>query len=245
MMVTPTSERFATNQILRSACRPMNQRDRISIAVTLVSILFYYAEELVIRSEHSLEGPPFFLWAERLIATFYTYEFLVRWKDDTWQWRHFKRAMCWIDLIAILPFYVGFFVPAHCLHLVRTLRLLRLLKILPFIHGVKLLGLALIRSWPQVKTLLIVELVIVMFSTAAIYECERGISETAFSSLFDSVWFTAVTITTVGYGDMTPVTVAGRIFALLTFMTGLILFAVFAGVIGSAITDILNEEGQS
>ena len=53
-----------------------------------------------------------------------------------------------------------------------------------------------------------------------------------------------VTVTTVGYGDMTPVTILGRTIALITFMTGLVLFAVFAGVVGSAITDVLDDEPQ-
>lgn len=243
-MATLERNQFTSTQILRKASRPASQRDRGSFGVTLLCIVLYYAEELIIRSDNSREGPPFFLWAERLIAVFYTYEMLARWRDDNWSWRHVHRAIFWIDLIAIVPFYVGFFVPFRYLHLVRTLRLLRLLKLLPFIPGVKLLALALTRAWPQVKTLVVVELVIVMFSTAAIFECERDIPNTAFESLFDSIWFTAVTVTTVGYGDMTPQTTPGRIIALLTFMTGLILFAVFAGVVGSAITNILDEAHQ-
>ena len=118
-----------------------------------------------------------------------------------------------MDLIAVLPFFIGFFVASEALHLVRTLRLLRLLKLVPFIPGVKLLGLALVRAFPQVKTLVAVESMIVVFSTAAIYECERDVEGTAFSTLFDSIWFTAVTVTTVGYGDMTLVTVLGRMIA--------------------------------
>ena len=51
-----------------------------------------------------------------------------------------------------------------------------------------------------------------------------------------------MTVTTIGYGDMTPVTVVGRSIALITFVTDLVLFAVFAGVVGSAITDVLDNE---
>ncbi|MDA9779005.1 potassium channel family protein [Rubripirellula sp.] len=52
-------------------------------------------------------------------------------------------------------------------------------------------------------------------------------------------------MTTVGYGDMTPKTLMGRMIALATFLTGLILFAVFARVVGSAITDVLDDEPES
>lgn len=243
-MVKSVSADASSSQNLRSASRPVSKRDRISIWLTLLCTVLGFVEEMIIGSEHSHEGPLFFLWSERLIATFYTYEFLVRWKESQWSIRHLGNTSFWIDLIAIAPFFVGFFVPAHRLHLVRTLRLLRLLKILPFIPGVNLLGLALARAWPQVKALLAVELIIVTFATAAIYECEREIEGTAFTSLFDSIWFTAVTVTTVGYGDMTPQSFPGRMIALLTFMTGLVLFAVFAGVVSSAITDILIDEHE-
>ncbi len=227
---------------LRHASSRAVGRDAWSLRITVVSILLYYAEELIVGSEHSHDGPPCFLWAERLIALYFTFELTDRWKKAAWSLRHMSTAHFWIDVVAVGPFFVGFFVPTDALHLVRTLRLLRLFKLLPFMPGVRLLALAIARAWPQIRTLMAVQVMITMFSTAAMFECERNSPDSAFTTLFDSIWFTAVTVTTVGYGDITPVTIAGRIIALLTFMTGLILFAVFAGVVGSALTDILQED---
>lgn len=239
-----TADAEYSRQLRSRASAQVGRRDRVSIILTLSCVGLYFVEEIIVGSEHSHEGPMIFLWIERLIALFFSYELIARWKESNWSPRHLIRPIFWVDLIAVLPFFIGFFVASDALHLVRTLRLLRLFKLVPFIPGVKLLGLALVRAFPQVKTLIAVEAMIMVFSTAAIYECERDVEGTAFSTLFDSIWFTAVTVTTVGYGDMTPVTILGRTIALITFMTGLVLFAVFAGVVGSAITDVLDDEPQ-
>lgn len=51
-------------------------RDYLSITLVISSVVLFYTEELIIGSEHSLEGPVFFLWAERLIAAFFIYEYI-------------------------------------------------------------------------------------------------------------------------------------------------------------------------
>lgn len=229
---------------IRDASARPRQRDLISTAFVFLVIIFYYVEEMMIGSEHSLEGPAFFIWCERIVALFFTYEFFARWREKQWSWRYLYSPVAIIDLLSIIPFYIGFFVSSEYLHLIRTLRILRLLKVVQFLPGVTLLGLALVRAWPQVRTILFVQIIVTMFSTAAIYECERNLPDSSFTSLFDSIWFTAVTVTTVGYGDITPASFTGRIIALTTFITGLILFGVFAGMIGSAVTDVLEEHRE-
>ena len=235
----------AIEDSIHEAAAKLSQRDKLSSVLVVFVILLYYIEEMMIGSEHSLEGPWVFLWVERLFALFFTYEFVVRWKENRWKWRYLFSPIAIIDLISILPFYVGFVVAAEYLHLIRTLRILRLLKLIRFLPGVSLLGMAMIRAWPQVRTIMFVQLIVTMFSTAAIYECERDLPGTSFTGLFDSIWFTAVTVTTVGYGDITPSSPTGRLIALGTFVTGLILFGVFAGMIGGAVTEVLEEHREA
>tara|TARA_B100000700_G_scaffold309031_2_gene387479 strand:+ start:451 stop:1170 length:720 start_codon:yes stop_codon:yes gene_type:complete len=230
---------------LRDASTKLNNRDKVSTLFVFLVIICYYVEEMMIGSEHSREGPLFFLWAERSFAFFFTYEFVARWKEQKWHWRYLYSPVAIIDLLSFTPFYVGFFVANQYLHLIRTLRILRLMKLIQFLPGVNLLGLAILRAWPQIRTILFVQIIVTMFATAAIYECERNVPDTSFTSLFDSIWFTAVTVTTVGYGDITPTSVIGRLIALATFITGLILFGVFAGMIGGAVTDVLDEHREA
>ena len=235
----------AIEDSIHEAAASLSPRDKVSSILVVSVILLYYIEEMMVGSEHSLEGPWGFLWAERFFALFFTYEFIARWKEEKWQVRYLVSPIALIDLVSILPFYVGFVVSAEYLHTIRTLRLLRLLKLVRFLPGVSLLGMAMIRAWPQIRTIMFVQIIVTMFSTAAIYECERDLPDTSFTSLFDSIWFTAVTVTTVGYGDITPASVTGRLIALVTFVTGLILFGVFAGMIGGAVTEVLEEDRKA
>lgn len=81
-----------------------------------------------------------------------------------------------------------------------------------------------------------------IFSTVAMYEAEHTAQPEVFKSMFDSLWFTAVTVTTVGYGDMSPVTILGKIVAMFTFISALSLFAGVVGVLGSALTRVIEEQ---
>ncbi len=234
-------EKKQTEDDTQNAAREVSRRDFISISLVICVIILYYVEELVVGSEHTLKGPWVFLWAERTFAGFFTFEFLMRWREREWHVRYLLSPIAIIDLLAIVPFYVGFFISGQSLHLIRTLRLLRTLKLIPYMPGVRLLVEAIVRAWPQIRTILAIQIIVTMFSTAAIYECERNLPNTKFTSLFDSIWFTAVTVTTVGYGDITPNSMTGRLIALMTFVTGLVLFGVFAGMIGGSVTEVLEE----
>jgi len=207
-----------------------------------VSIVLYIAEELFAKTEHTREGHPGFLWIERFIAGFFTIEYFLRWKESKDRLRYPFSLMAFVDLIAILPFYIGFFVPESQLHLIRTLRILRLLKSYRHSEGLQLLAIGFFRVRKQLRALFFATFVLVFASHAAIYECERHAQEDKFASIGDALWFTCVTITTVGYGDLYPITAAGRIVAILTFVCGTTLFGTFAGVMGSAFATVLQEQ---
>src|SRR2546421_4367292 len=88
------------------------------------SLLMYFLELEFTISERSVG---FWLWSERIVATLFTIEYITRWVVSR-SWLYPLRPMALVDLVAILPFYVGFFVDLRSLRLVRTLRVLRLFK---------------------------------------------------------------------------------------------------------------------
>ena len=139
-----------------------------------------------------------------------------------------------VDIVAVVSFYAGFFLPAATLHLIRTLRILRLLKFYRYSVGLQLLGLGFYRAREELKAIGFATFVLIFASQAATYESERYAQPEVFGSLSDAFWFTCVTVTTVGYGDTYPVTTAGRIVTMLTFVVGGTLFGTFAGVMKSA-----------
>jgi voltage-gated potassium channel len=195
--------------------------------------------ELGTGSENSHQSHYLFLWIERVIASIFTIEYFMRWTKDK---KYPLTAFGLIDLIAIVPFWVGFFIPPGWLGLVRSLRVLRLIKFFRYSRGLQLVALGFYRAFSQIKYLCFPVIIAILFSTVAMYEAEHSTQPEAFGSLFDAFWFTMVTATTVGYGDISPATIMGKAIAMVTFVSVLSLFAGFIGVIGSALSKVLDEE---
>lgn len=225
-------------------------------ALVWVSVIAYMIE-LTTGSQHSLQGNPAFLWLERVVASIFTVEYFWRWIDSMRKRRliHLSlrdqrasildyptSALGVIDLIAILPFWVGFFVPLAWLGLVRSLRILRLLKYFRYSRSLQLVALAWYRAWWQFKALGFAMFIFGLFSMAAMYQAERNAQPEAFDGIFNALWFTVVTVTTVGYGDMSPVTTVGKVLAMLTFLPSLAVFAGVIGIFSNVFSTVLDEE---
>jgi voltage-gated potassium channel len=137
-----------------------------------------------------------------------------------------------VDLLAALPALVALAVPIP----VDTLRLLRLLRILKLARYTPALALfaAVIRneSRPLLATFLVVAVLIVLES-ALMYVLERDAQPKVFASIPHTMWWAIVTIATVGYGDMYPVTPAGKMFGGAVMVIGIALFAVPAGILAT------------
>ncbi len=97
-------------------------------SVIFYSLAMYFVELEFAHSNNTRQGFPFFLWSERVVAAIFTVEYLVRWLFSKNRLRYPFQPMSIIDLLAVLPFYVGFMVDMRVLRLIRTLRILRLFK---------------------------------------------------------------------------------------------------------------------
>jgi voltage-gated potassium channel len=251
------SDRISREADIVFSMRPADMRGawinrflRILIWVSIGSYLI----ELMTGSSDSRSGNLTFLWLERVVAGIFTIEYLTRWvisfrEDLGYERTLFRRvidyptsALGLIDLIAIVPFWVGFFVPAAWLGLIRSLRVLRLLKYFRYSRSLQLVALAWFRAWNQLKALGFAMLVFGLFCMIAIYEAEKVAQPEAFDGLFNTLWFTTVTVTTVGYGDMSPVTQTGKILAMMTFLPSLAVFAALIGIMGNSFSTVLEEE---
>jgi voltage-gated potassium channel len=147
-----------------------------------------------------------------------------------------------IDLLAVLPFLLGLAVPIP-VDWLRVLRLLRLLKIARYAPGLTLFA-AVIRNEarPLVATLVVV-IVALVLESGVMYVLERDAQPTLFASIPHAMWWGIVTIATVGYGDVYPITVAGRLFAGVVIVLGIALFAVPAGILATGFaTEIRKRE---
>lgn len=205
------------------------------------SIVMYFAEMEFTKTEHSLAAPKFFLWSERIVAVLFTVELAVR----TWyNKRHPITPMGIIDVLAVLPFYIGFFVDLRMLRLVRTLRILRTLKFYRYNKALRSFTTTFKRIGDELWIIGTVVAFLVLISGTMIYECERQVQPDVFGNLSDGLWWSWITLTTVGYGDTFPVTPAGRVVAVLTTLIGLGIFGVLISLFGASFTATLKEEGH-
>lgn len=188
---------------------------------------------------------PAFWWVQGLIAICFTIEYVLRWVDDAqdhYGWHYPHSPMGIIDLLSIAPFWIGIGLPIQSQHIVRALRVFQLLKFFRYSRSLQLVALGFYRAVPALRPLGFSMLVIGLFCSVAIFETEHQAQPDKFRHLFDAVYFTMVTVATVGYGDLSPVTTAGRITVMFTFVSALAVFAGILGVLGASFFKVMEEE---
>jgi voltage-gated potassium channel len=199
--------------------------------VVFYSVGMYLLELEINDTKHSIG---FWLWNERLVAIFFTLEYFFRWYYSDNKYHYPFKILSIIDLVSILPFYIGFFVNSNILGIIRTLRVLRLFKLIrynPFLLNV------LSKIYKIKNDLLIVGYIVIIFivlSSVMILQFEQSEQPDKFSKPSDALWWSLVTMATVGYGDLSPITIGGRIVATFTMIGGIGIFGVFVSLIGNA-----------
>ena len=144
-----------------------------------------------------------------------------------------------IDLLAILPFYLHYFVgfDLRVLRILRLLRLLRVFHLTSYMKATRLIS----RVFKARKNELFISLVLVFFlliiSSCLIYFTEHTAQPEQFSSIPHTFWWSLITLTTVGYGDMIPVTTVGKALTGVILLSGVALFALPAGIITAGFLD--------
>ena len=177
---------------------------------------------------------------EMFSVTAFTVEYLLRiWVAD----RATKFIFSFgglVDLLAILPFFIAVGVDLRGVRVVRLFRLFRIFKVFRYNQALE----RLVRAFKTVQTELVLfaaAIACVLYVAAVgIYYFENPVQPEKFSSIFDSLWWAVITLTTVGYGDAIPVTVGGRVFAGMLVFVGIGIVAVPSGLLASALTQVVN-----
>ncbi len=137
-----------------------------------------------------------------------------------------------IDLLAILPFYLGNLFGID-LRVLRVLRLMRFFKIARYSPALQTLLRVMQTEAYSLAGAFIIMLALILFASTAMYFIERDAQPDAFGSIPLAMWYALATLTTVGYGDVVPVTTAGRMVGGLFMIFGLALFALPIGILSS------------
>lgn len=143
-----------------------------------------------------------------------------------------------VDFFAILPFYLSRAVDLRSLRILRLFRVFRLIKILRFQRAIERYQ----KAFRKIKAELVVFMAATGFmlyiAAVGIYYFEHQAQPEAFKSVFHSLWWAVATLTTVGYGDIYPVTAGGKLFTSLVLVVGLSVVAMPAGLFASALEEI-------
>jgi len=206
--------------------------DVILLIAILASILFVMLES--VQSIDEKYGP-FLDVAEWVITILFSLEYVLRIVTVKKPWKYIFSFYGIIDLLSTIPKYVSLIlIDSHNLAVLRALRLLRIfriLKIARYIGASNRLLLALRSSRAKIAVFLLFVLILCIILGTIMYMIEGA--ENGFTSIPRSVYWAIVTLTTVGYGDIAPVTALGQLIASAIMILGYAIIAIPTGIVGS------------
>jgi voltage-gated potassium channel len=194
------------------------------------------------RASHALQ------WFEIVSVTIFTVEYLGRiWactSDERYshpirgRLRLAVTGLLLIDLFAILPFYLPFLgLDLRSLRVLRLLRILRIAKVGRYYKALHLIRRVVVSKREELILTTAIMALLLVISSSLLYYCENSFQPEVFSSIPATMWWAIATLTTVGYGDMYPITVLGKLFASLIAVLGIGMFALPTGILGAGFVE--------
>ncbi len=149
-----------------------------------------------------------------------------------------------VDLSAVLPFYLPFLHAdlraMRMFRMVRIMRVMRIAKLGRYSESLQMLTRVLRSRGEQLASAVFILLILLVVAASLLYYAEKEAQPKVFSSIPAAMWWASVTLTTVGYGDMYPITVLGKIFGACTAVLGIGMFALPCAILGAGFIDELD-----
>lgn len=211
-------------------------------AITVSAAILFAAETIPgLVAEH----PDLFWTANLCLSLLFLVEYIVRiWAAER-RLSYIFSFWGLVDLAATLPILILLGANVAGLRALRLLRLASLFKLLRIGNAGERMGAAIRTVAPEMLAFFCFATVILYFSATGIYFFETAAQPETFSSIPESLWWAVVTLTTVGYGDIYPVTVGGRIFTGFVLLVGLSIVAVPTGLFSSALIEARRSAATS
>jgi voltage-gated potassium channel len=203
-----------------------------------ITLLFLIVASILVvmfdsMSEYRAKYGQTFITLEWIFTILFTIEFILRLICIKRPIKYVFSFLGIIDLLAIIPAYLSlFFVGAQSLLVLRALRLLRIFRIFKLTHflsEMEFLGTAIKGSLRKISIFMLIVVALVIILGSVMYLVENG--ENGFTSIPDSIYWAIVTITTVGYGDISPTTPVGKLVASIIMLLGYGIIAVPTGIV--------------
>lgn len=225
----------------RNDTLPGRTFDLVMQSLILFSIITFTIETL---PDLEADTRKFLHATEVVIVILFTIEYLLRLYVADRKLGYVLSFYGVIDLLAILPFYLASGIDLRSLRVFRMFRLFRLLKLLRFGRAMRRFARAFIIAKEEIILFSVVTLMLLYLSAVGIYYFEHIAQPEAFKSVIHSLWWAVTTLTTVGYGDVYPITAGGKIFTFIILMIGLGIVAIPAGLLASALSKVRMEESE-
>uniref|UniRef100_A0A4W4HC66 BTB domain-containing protein n=1 Tax=Electrophorus electricus TaxID=8005 RepID=A0A4W4HC66_ELEEL len=216
-----------------------------------------YATNVTVNGEKLNPFTDPFFFVETLCITWFCFELLVRFLSCPSKSAFFKNIMNIIDIVAIVPYFVSLFLDlaeyqgkaqqATSLAILRVIRLVRVFRIFKLSRhskGLQILGHTLNASMRELALLIFFLIIGIIFFSSAIFFAEADDPDSGYTSIPASFWWAVVTMTTVGYGDISPVTVGGKIVGSLCAVAGVLTIALPVPVIVSNFSYFYHKENH-
>lgn len=184
--------------------------------------------------------------AEYAIVVLFTLEYGLRIATADSRWRYVLSFYGIIDLAALISFYItlawGGMMDLRAVRALRLLRVFRTFEFARYARATARIGRALMYARDEAAVFLFATLVLLYIAAMGIHHFESDAQPEKFDSVFHSLWWAVVTLTTVGYGDAYPVTLGGRIWTFVVLLLGMGIVAVPAGLIATGLSRAIEEE---
>jgi len=157
--------------------------------------------------------------------------------------RFFK---CLVDLAAILPFYLplGFNIDLRMLRILRVFRVFRMFKMTRYVESLNTLDEVFKAKKSELIVTLLMILILLVFASTAMYAVENQAQPDKFTSIPETLWWGVITLTTIGYGDVYPITSLGKIIGGLIAFLGIGLFALPTGILASGFAEQVQKRQE-
>lgn len=209
---------------------------QILIVISLISFAFETLPNLSTAWQNVLK------FTEIIIVLIFTIEYIIRISLCRPRLKYIFSFYGVIDILAILPFFLTAGIDIKSIRAFRLLRLLRFVKLLKYNKAIRRLRDALIDAKDELILSGIVAGILLYLASIGIYYFEEEAQPDSFGSVFHSMWWAVCSLTTVGYGDVKPITVGGKIFTGIVLIIGVGIVAMPTAILASSFNNAKKKE---